>query len=180
MKSRLIINIVAAIAIIGILAAWPVLAAQKEKPCQASTTQADKACQSPPLEYQLLFFRNDGRIWVVLPPKTTLLEIYPSIGRIQGWVKAYNRRGEVLAVDKEFNGDVQITVASNRPSLKKGKLVVTRHDETSVAIYTPENASFIEIINSRNGFDGVVNVRDRKKRLLNSESGLDLKIINMK
>jgi len=137
-------------------------------------------CQELPLRYQLLFFRNDGRIWIVLPPKTTLVEIVPSTINATGRVKAYNRKGEILALDENFDGNVTISTVVKKPSLKKGKLVVTRHDEKTIGIYTPENAAFIEIINSSSGFDGVVNVRDKRKRILTSQSGLDIKITNYK
>ena len=109
---------------------------------------------------------------------TTLVEIYPSDARKRGWVKAYNRNGEVLALDRKFHGDVNVSTSVKKPSLKKGKLVVTRHDDKSIGIYTPEDASFIEIINSTNGFDGVVNVRDRKKRILTRQTGLDIQVTN--
>ncbi len=147
--------------------------------CVLNTSYAQKSVKKPPpLKYQMLFFRNDGRVWIVIPPKTTLVEIYPSFGRRHGWVKAYNRHGDVLALDRKFHGDVQLSTSVIKPSLKRGLLVVHRHNGVSIGIYTPENASFIEILNARNGFDGVVNVRDKKKRIIARQTGLDIKIIN--
>jgi hypothetical protein len=136
----------------------------------------DKCKTKEPPRYQLLFFRNDGRMWVVLPPKTTLVEIFPTRGDDKGWVRAYNRKGQILANDLNFNGEIVITTAGQKPSLRRGQIVVTRHEGTSIGIYTPEDAAFIEIINSTSGFDGVVTVLDKKKRILVQEGGLDLKI----
>ncbi len=140
----------------------------------------DKTYESAPLEYQLLFFRNDGRIWIVLPPRTTLVEVYPSIGGKTGWVKAYNREGKVLAKDYFFHGLVISSSLVLQPSINRGWFVVNRHDGTSVGIYTPMDASFVEIVNSRNGFDGMVRVLNRRKQVLAVQSGLHLEIINLK
>lgn len=140
----------------------------------------DKIDPPKPQKYQMLFFRNDGRVWIVIPPKTTMLEIYPSIGRKRGWVKAFNRWGEPLAIDYHFHGAVRLTNGVKRHSIKKGKLVAGTHDGIAVGIYTREDTHFIEVINAENGFDGVVNLRDWKKRRQATQSGIDLKITNYK
>jgi hypothetical protein len=150
----------------------------------APATGADKGevnivDQQEPLSYQLLFFKNDNRAWIIIPPRTTLVEIFPSVGKKWGWVKAYNRWGETLAVDNNFHGSIFITSAVKRPAVRHGKIVASRHDGQAVAIFTPENAAFVEIINAENGFDGVVYVRDKKKRVLSSQSGLDLRVVNL-
>jgi len=131
-----------------------------------------------PLEYRLLFFKTDNRIWIIIPPRTAVLEIFPSVAAIHGWVRAYDRHGKTLALDKMFHGDAYVSVAVKNPSVRKNLFVTTGHDKRSVMIFTPENAAFIEILNATNGFDGTVFVRDKKKHILASQSGLDIHITN--
>jgi len=129
-------------------------------------------------EYKLLFFRNDDRIWIIMPRKTTFVLVFRSFPGEKGYIKCINSKGETLAIDRSFEGDVIISNPVKRPSLRKGKLVVTRYDGDAIGFFTPENAAYIEVLNSKNGYDGVVTVMDRKKRILCRQSGLDIQIID--
>ena len=129
-------------------------------------------------EYDLLFFRNDGRIIIIMPPKTTFVMVYRSEPNKKGFVKCISAKGETLAVDRDFQGDVELITPVYEPSLRKHKIVVTRYDGKAIGFYTPEDASYIEVINARNGFDGVVTVMNKKKKILNRQTGLGIEIIN--
>jgi len=129
-------------------------------------------------EYDLLFFRDDGRIWIIMPPKTTFVLVFRSDAQTNGYVKCLNSKGETLAIDRSFKGDIMISTGVSRPSLRKNKFVVTRYDGDAVGFYTPPDAAYIEVINARHGFDGVVTVLDKKRRILNRQTGVDLRIID--
>lgn len=131
-------------------------------------------------EYSLLFFRDDNRIWIIMPPKTTFVMVYQSSGNRRGFVKCIDKNGNTLAMDPNFSGSVLLSDSASRPSLDRNRIVVTRYDGDAIGFYTPKNASFIEVINARNGFDGVVTVLDRKKRILNRQTGLDIQIVDLR
>lgn len=125
---------------------------------------------------KLLFFRNDERIWIVVPTGTTFVLIYRSDGYSYGWIKCLDGKGRTLAVEPDFEGYVEVTDPVKKPSLRKNRLVVSRYDGEAVGIYTPPNTAYIEVINSRYGYDGMVTVMDKKKRILNRQSGIDIRI----
>ena len=127
-------------------------------------------------QYSLLFFRNDGRILMIMPKKTTFMMVYRSEPNKKGYVKCINRKGETLAIDRNFEGDVEVISPVSQPSLGNGRIVVTRYNGNAIGFYTPEDAAYIEIINSRNGFDGVVTIMNKKKKILCRESGLNIRI----
>ncbi|MCD4783721.1 MAG: hypothetical protein K8T10_07820 [Candidatus Eremiobacteraeota bacterium] len=129
-------------------------------------------------EYDLLFFRDDGRIWIIMPPKTTFILVFRSDAQSNGYVKCLNSKGETLVIDNSFVGDIMISTEVSRPSLRKNKLVVTRYNGDAVGFYTPPNAAYIEVINAMHGFDGVVTILDKKRRILNRQTGVDLRIID--
>ncbi|MCE1249070.1 MAG: hypothetical protein LWY06_20745 [Firmicutes bacterium] len=158
--------IIALLAVVSVCNAWA-------KPVVDKNDDDDKLP-----EYKLLFFRNDNRVWILMPPKTTLVEVYRSDGYNKGYIRCVNSKGKTIAIDRSFKGDVVFSVASIKPSVYKNRFIASRYDGNAVAIYTPENARFIEVLNSTHGFDGVVTLMDRQKRILNRESGLDLQILD--
>ncbi len=133
-----------------------------------------------PLEYRMLFFRNDHRIWMVVPKNTTVMEIFPAIGSQKGKVKAYNRDGEVIAIDRDFYGDTYLTTSVREAEVCKNLFVTTMFNTRAIRIFTAETTAFIEIINARNGFDGVVTLFDCNKRTQAKQSELDIQVTNFK
>jgi hypothetical protein len=177
MRKRLLLPLALITLIFAFMVCHSAFAA-KAKPKPAKVKEKSYDAQEKLPEYKLLFFRNDNRIWILMPPKTTLVEVYRSDGYRNGYIRCVNSKGKTIAVDHSFKGDVVFSVASVNPSIRKEKLVASRYDGNAVAIYTPENARFIEVLNSTHGFDGVITLMDSKKRILNRESGLDLQILD--
>lgn len=173
MKLTRIFLAVFAAALVFSLLSFPAYAGGK-KPAPQKAKQLLNDDNAP--EYSLLFFRNDGRILMIMPKKTTFMMVYRSEPNKKGYVKCINRKGETLAIDRNFEGDVEVTTPVSEPSLKEGRIVVTRYNGNAIGFYTPEDAAYIEIINSRNGFDGVVTIMNKKKKILCRESGLNIRI----
>lgn len=170
--SRILITAVAVALLFSLFQIPSYAGAKKQAPPKTKQLLTDE--NAP--EYSLLFFRNDGRILMIMPKKTTFMMVYRSEPNKKGYVKCINRKGETLAIDRNFEGDVEVISPVSQPSLKNGRIVVTRYNGNAIGFYTPEDAAYIEIINSRNGFDGVVTIMNKKKKILCRESGLNIRI----
>jgi hypothetical protein len=157
---------------------WPSVVSSQECGPNPSLKQGKKKIVTPK-RYQLLFFRHDGRVWIILPQKTSLLEIYSTNGLTQGWVAALNVWRQPLAMDTAFDGEATVSSVVQKACFPD-KIVTTIQDKRAVGIYTPKNASYIEIINAKNGFDGVVSVLDKNKKVIARQTGLDIQVINYK
>jgi hypothetical protein len=172
-KMRIYKTLILSIAILAILLlsiCSTVIANEPLQPIHRENT-------NDPPEYQILFFRHDGRIWIELPRGTSLVEIHQSYGNRQGWVRAYNQMRQPLVLDNRFHGHA-ITSAAVSKAVFPNHIVTTTHDGKAIGIFTPANSRYVEIISEKNGFDGVVTVMDKNRNVLARQSGLDIKITN--
>lgn len=143
----------------------------------SKSSSSSEIIDSPP-EYSLLFFRNDDRIWIIMPQKTTFVLIHSYDGNNPGFIQCIDSEGNTLAQQTNFIGLAFLGNPVKKPSLQKNLLAVTRYDGDAVGIHTPPNAAFIEILNSRYGYDGIITVLDKKKKVLHRQTGLDIRINN--
>jgi hypothetical protein len=149
----------------------PVLAYTTEYP---EYFNDQKLITNPP-KYQFMFFRHDGKVWIELPQGTTLVEIYPSTGNMQGWVQAVNRWRQPLAVDNTFHGDAVLSTYSGNAAFPN-KIVTSTRNGKAVGIHIPAEAKYVEIINEQYGFDGSVRVFNKDMKVIARQAGLDIRV----